>query len=92
MKALTEQQRKVYDFLVQARGYKGVPPTRGEICEHFGWVSLNAAQCHLVALEKKGWISRLSGRRARGIIIHKLTRNGNADRTPFESRPTHQFE
>lgn len=92
--ALTLQQRKVYDFLLSYRAQNGVPPSRGDICEHFGWVSLNAAQSHLIALEKKGWIERLSGKRSRGLVYKqggyrkKLIREA----TMTLNGPTHQYE
>lgn len=65
---LTEQQKKVLDFIRQAaRG--GLPPTLAEIAEQMGWRSNNSAVCVLVALEKKGWLTRLPGKKSRGIVL-----------------------
>ena len=35
------------------------PPTRREIALRFGWTFGNAVQCHLTALEKKGFLQRV---------------------------------
>ncbi len=51
---LTDRQRQVYDF-VASEIQKGLPPTRAEIGDEFGF-NANAAQCHLQALENKGHI------------------------------------
>jgi repressor LexA len=56
--ALTDKQRKVYDFIrdkIQGRGYG---PTVREIGEKFEISSPNGVMCHLKALEKKGLITR----------------------------------
>ena len=55
-KAMTDRQRRVYDFI---RGHiedKGWPPTIREIGNHMGIASPNGVYAHLKAMEKKGWI------------------------------------
>ena len=93
MKGLTKNQGRVYDFVVAFKKANGMPPTRGEICEHFGWVSLNAADQHLKLIAKKGFIRILSGKRARGIEICNRPAGLGRNQLPIkEPVPTHQFE
>ncbi len=64
---LTGQQKKVLSFLKSFHKQNGYSPTRQEISDHFGWSGPNAAECHLVPLERKGAI-RTARSVARGII------------------------
>ena len=68
MKELTKQQSKVLSCVEVYLNKTGFPPTRAEICKELGFKSPNAAEMHLRALEKKGYISIKSGS-SRGISI-----------------------
>lgn len=68
MKGLTQKQRNVFDFIVRSLREQGVIPSIREICNQFGYSSTNAANVHLYALEKKGYITRRHGL-ARNIEI-----------------------
>ena len=57
MKELTKQQSKVLSCVEVYLNKTGFPPTRAEICKELGFKSPNAAEMHLRALEKKGYIS-----------------------------------
>jgi len=57
MTTLTPAQSKVLDFMALHIVQRQRPPSRFDICAHFGWTSDNAAECHMVALERKGFIS-----------------------------------
>ena len=70
MKELTNQQSKVLSCVEVYLNKTGFPPTRAEICKELGFKSPNAAEMHLRALEKKGYISIQSGS-SRGISIVK---------------------
>ena len=70
MKELTKQQTKVLACVEVYLNKTGFPPTRAEICKELGFKSPNAAEMHLRALEKKGYISIQSGS-SRGISILK---------------------
>ena len=70
MKELTKQQTKVLACVEVYLNKTGFPPTRAEICKELGFKSPNAAEMHLRALEKKGYISIQSGS-SRGISIVK---------------------
>ena len=70
MKELTKQQTKVLTCVEVYLNKTGFPPTRAEICKELGFKSPNAAEMHLRALEKKGYISIQSGS-SRGISIVK---------------------
>jgi repressor LexA len=72
MKPLTNQQRKILDFIRQAIEISGFPPTRAEIARGLNFRSPNAAEAHLRALEKKGAIEILRGA-ARGIRLKEAT-------------------
>jgi repressor LexA len=71
VKLLTHTQKEVLGFILQCIERAGLPPTRIEISERFGWASPNAAQCHLVSMQRKGYITLLSGKAARGIVVHR---------------------
>jgi repressor LexA len=70
MKELTKQQTKVLACVEVYLNKTGFPPTRAEICKELGFKSPNAAEMHLRALEKKGYINIKSGS-SRGISIIK---------------------
>ncbi len=64
---LTPRQQEILDYIEQCMQIDGMPPTRAEIVEHFGFASPNAAQCHLRALAARGAIELRKGT-ARGIV------------------------
>ena len=70
MKELTKQQLKVLACVEVYLNKTGFPPTRAEICKELGFKSPNAAEMHLRALEKKGYIS-IQSDSSRGISIIK---------------------
>ena len=83
MKELTKQQTKVLTCVKVYLNKTGFPPTRAEICKELGFKSPNAAEMHLRALEKKGYISIQSGS-SRGISIVKSQQSfeSNSDQMP----------
>ena len=83
MKELTKQQTKVLTCVEVYLNKTGFPPTRAEICKELGFKSPNAAEMHLRALEKKGYISIQSGS-SRGISIVKSQQSfeSNSDQMP----------
>ncbi|MCY4094944.1 MAG: repressor LexA, partial [Gammaproteobacteria bacterium] len=56
MKAITKRQAEVLDFIRTYRQDNGYPPTRRNITDKFGFRSPNAAEEHLRALDRKGFI------------------------------------
>lgn len=56
MKALTDIQQRVFEFVATAMRTGGIPPTQWEIADKFGFSSHRAVQCHLHALKQKGWL------------------------------------
>ena len=80
MKEMTERQEEVYDLIVAYIDATGWPPTRLEIGQYFGF-NRNAAQEHLMAIQKKGYISITKGI-ARGISVLDTSLMG--DWTPVE--------
>ncbi len=68
MRSLTPRQREILRLIRRHQKKTGMPPTRAEIADHFGFRSTYAAEKHLQALEKKGVIELLSGT-SRGIRL-----------------------
>lgn len=68
MEKLTKRQQQIFDLIQQSISETGMPPTRAEIAESFGFRSLNAAEEHLRALDRKGVIELLPGA-SRGIRL-----------------------
>jgi len=58
----TEIQRSVFDFIRDTL-VAGLPaPTRREVAAEFGWSSKRAAECHIEALIRKGWLASEPGK------------------------------
>lgn len=68
MEALTDRQAEILRLVRELTEVSGYPPTRAEIAERMGFRSVNAAEQHLRALEKKGAINIESGA-SRGIRV-----------------------
>jgi repressor LexA len=68
MDELTERQNEILKLIRELTEVSGFPPTRAEIAERMGFRSVNAAEQHLRALEKKGAIEISSGA-SRGIRV-----------------------
>ena len=68
MDALTDRQAEVLKLVRELTEVSGYPPTRAEIAEKMGFRSVNAAEQHLRALEKKGKIEISEGA-SRGIRV-----------------------
>lgn len=58
MKELTQRQQAVLKFISEYIGRHEYPPTYQEIADAFGIVSKHGVVRHLVALERKGYITR----------------------------------
>jgi repressor LexA len=69
--ALTTRQKEILDFMKDQVGNHGFPPTVSEIQKHFFFKSPNAAEQHLKALVRKGWIKR-HPHKSRGIKIIEI--------------------
>ncbi|MDC0028335.1 transcriptional repressor LexA [Gammaproteobacteria bacterium] len=69
MKGLTDRQQEILDLIKSNLEDNGLPPTRADIAKTLGFKSPNAAEQHLRAIEKKGFISILAGA-SRGIILN----------------------
>ncbi len=68
MEDLSNKQGQVLQFLIDFNAEHGFPPTIRELCDHFGFKSLNTAHFHLRSLEKKGYIQIHPGK-GRGITL-----------------------
>ena len=75
MEPLTDRQAEILRLVRELTEVSGYPPTRAEIAERMGFRSVNAAEQHLRALEKKGAIEISSGA-SRGIRVCE-TRGAN---------------
>lgn len=72
---LTKRQAEILQFIVDTLDEYGIPPSRREIAEAFGFKSDNAAECHLRALADKGVIEMMGGT-SRGIRVLQAERDG----------------
>lgn len=70
MELLTARQSEVLRLICEHTESSGFPPTRAEIAQSMGFRSVNAAEQHLRALEKKGVIDILAGA-SRGIRVRQ---------------------
>ncbi len=68
MRPLTPRQAEILQLLKDYQAESGMPPTRAEIALQLGFKSANAAEEHLKALAKKGYIEMLPGT-SRGIRL-----------------------
>jgi len=68
MDELTERQGEILKLIRELVEVDGYPPTRAEIAQRMGFKSVNAAEQHLRALEKKGKIEISEGA-SRGIRV-----------------------
>jgi repressor LexA len=68
MDELTERQSEILKLIRELTEVSGYPPTRAEIAERMGFRSVNAAEQHLRALQRKGAIEIASGA-SRGIRV-----------------------
>ncbi|MCO4798488.1 MAG: transcriptional repressor LexA [Colwelliaceae bacterium] len=68
LRPLTPRQEQIFDLIKEKISDTGMPPTRAEIADFFGFKSANAAEEHLKALAKKGYIEMLPGT-SRGIRL-----------------------
>ena len=75
MKTLTNRQKEILDLIKSYIMDYGFPPTRAEISKILGFKSANAAEQHLRAIEKKGYIQILSGA-SRGIVLSEDEERG----------------
>lgn len=70
---LTARQEEILQLVKSSIAETGVPPTRAEIASRLGFASANAAEEHLRALAKKGYLE-LSPGTSRGIRLAKALR------------------
>ncbi len=68
MDELTPRQAEVLQLIVDFLQTTGFPPTRAEIAQQLGFRSANAAEEHLRALERKGYLDMLPGA-SRGLRL-----------------------
>ena len=79
MDELTDRQSEILKLIRDLMEVSGYPPTRAEIAERMGFRSVNAAEQHLRALEKKGAIEISSGS-SRGIRLMDAKPSGRGGR------------
>ena len=73
MQNLTPRQSQILLLIQNVIKESGMPPTRAEIAEALGFRSVNAAEEHLRALERKGALELLPGT-SRGIRLKDAIR------------------
>lgn len=73
MAKLTPRQTEILGFIQDFMQEAGMPPTRAEIARELGFRSVNAAEEHLRALQRKGVIELIPGT-SRGIQLKDFLR------------------
>ncbi|MFN3750751.1 MAG: transcriptional repressor LexA [Thiobacillus sp.] len=68
MRELTPRQEEILNLIRERIETTGLPPTRAEIAERFGFSSPNAAEQHLKGLARKGALDLVPGT-SRGIRL-----------------------
>lgn len=68
LRPLTPRQRAVLEFIVRYQDEHGMAPSIREIMARFGLGSTNAADVHLRALVRKGYLRRRD-RAARSLVV-----------------------
>lgn len=81
MDELTHLQRRVFEFVRDNLANGNPAPTPREIAAQFGWSSKHAAECHIEALIRKGWLTSNPGK-ARSL--RPLAARPTARQTVFE--------
>jgi repressor LexA len=79
MEELTARQSEILRLVRELTEVSGYPPTRAEIAERMGFRSVNAAEQHLRALEKKGAIDIEAGA-SRGLRVRDAKPSGKQGR------------
>jgi len=69
---LTHRQEEILNLIREHIQDTGLPPTRLDICNRFGFRSPNAAEDHLRTLARKGYIDILAST-SRGIVLLEET-------------------
>lgn len=72
---LTRRQQQILSLIKSNIENTGLPPTRADIAEEFGFKSVNAAEEHIKALARKGAIEIIPGM-SRGIRLIEDTPTG----------------
>lgn len=84
---LTERQGEILKLVRELTESSGFPPTRAEIAQKMGFRSVNAAEQHLRALERKGALEILQGA-SRGLRVREKSapRHGRLMELPVVGR------
>jgi repressor LexA len=84
---LTKRQSEIYSYIQECQREDGVIPTLQEICQHFGFKSINAAREHLRLIERKGLLVRSPGQpRAIKLAIRLPEANDDIQSVPLLGR------
>lgn len=86
MRPLTPRQAEILQLLKDYQAESGMPPTRAEIALQLGFKSANAAEEHLKALAKKGYIEMLPGT-SRGIRLVEEIEDEAANEPEIQGLP-----
>src|ERR1041384_7088905 len=94
---LTLRQSEVYTFIQERLRTEGVIPTLQEICQRFGFRSINSAREHVRLIERKGLLHRSPGQPRAIKLLVNLARFEHAVSVPLLGRipagePTAAFQ
>lgn len=80
---LTSRQAEILDYIKSFIAHEGMSPTLQEIADHFGFLQ-NSARDHLMSMEKKGAVYRISPKRG----SRHVARNIRVQEQPCKPRRT----
>ncbi len=81
MKEITERQQEVLNFITNFSKNNSFPPTVREIGDHFN-ISIRAVQDHIIALNKKGFLS-VTSKKSRAL---KVIQEGESESQTFMTK------
>jgi repressor LexA len=85
---LTPRQAEVLAYLYETTRDRGVQPSCAEVAARFGLANRTGVECHLAALERKGWLLRPGRGRGRAFVL--LRAPSGAAFTGFLDKPTEE--
>jgi SOS-response transcriptional repressor LexA len=66
---LTPRQAEVLAYLYETTRDTGIQPSCAEVAARFGLANRTGVECHLAALERKGWLLRPGHGRGRAFVL-----------------------
>lgn len=86
--ALTEKEKRMYDYIAEKITSVGYPPSVRDICRDLGIKSTSTVHAYLSRLDEKGYIMKENGKSRSLRLEGERSRYGKAIRVPLIGRVT----